>query len=122
MSFQVHLAQVIDGVEGSLSCLVMSQDGLVVDAFHHPQPDIALDTNTLGIEYTPIFQQLFAIHQQTQTGNLQEIAVWTDRIVAIYRFLSPEYFLLLTMSPQGNFGKGRYLLRLAASRLQQELF
>lgn len=122
MSFQAYLAQVVDQVEGGLSCLVMGNDGLVVEAYHHPSPEISLDSSMLGIEYTAILQQLFDIHHQTQTGTVQEMTVRTERMIAIYRFLSPDYFLLLTLSPDGNLGKGRYLLRLAASHLQQELF
>ncbi len=121
MSFQVHLARVVDGAEGSLSCLLMGQDGIPVDSFDNPAPPFAFDSTTLGIEYTAIFLQLNQIHENTETGTVHELMVNSDQVVALFHFLSPEYFLLLTLAPEGNVGKGRYLLRVAASALQQEL-
>jgi hypothetical protein len=35
--------------------------------------------------------------------------------------LSETYFLALTMKPDGNYGKGRFLMRTAAPKLLAEL-
>ena len=37
------------------------------------------------------------------------------------RVVSPEYFVAVALSPEGNLGKARFLLRLAAPRLAKEL-
>jgi hypothetical protein len=37
------------------------------------------------------------------------------------RMVSPEYFLVLALKPEGNYGKGRYVLRLTAPKLLSEL-
>jgi hypothetical protein len=39
----------------------------------------------------------------------------------LIRVVSPEYFVALAIRPDGNFGKGRYLLRLVAPKLQAEI-
>ena len=42
------------------------------------------------------------------------------RRATIIRLLGDTYFLALTMTPGGNFGKGRYLMRTAAPKLMAE--
>jgi hypothetical protein len=39
----------------------------------------------------------------------------------VIRLLSHDYFLALALAPEGNYGKGRYLMRVVAPKLQQEL-
>ena len=121
MSITERLAQVVNGAEGSLSCMLMGQDGLPVDSYNNPTPPFAFDSQTLGVEYTAVFIQLNQIHESTQVGAAHEMMVKLERVTVLFHLLSPEYFLLLTLSPEGNVGKGRYLLRVAASALREEL-
>jgi len=37
------------------------------------------------------------------------------------RLVSPDYFLVLALGSSGNYGKGRYALRIAAPRVNAEL-
>ena len=37
------------------------------------------------------------------------------------RLLTPEYFLVLALKADGNYGKERYALRLAAPKVKAEL-
>lgn len=39
----------------------------------------------------------------------------------IVRVVTPEYFVALALRPEGNFGKGRYLMRVVTPKLQAEL-
>jgi len=39
----------------------------------------------------------------------------------LMRLVSPEYFLVLAMKPEGNYGKGRYVLRITAPKVKAEL-
>ena len=56
-----------------------------------------------------------------EAGSANEIAVGTDKLITVIRLLGDTYFLALAMSPGGNFGKGRYLMRVTAPKLQTEL-
>ena len=42
-------------------------------------------------------------------------------MITLIRMLSDTYFLALALAPDGNFGKGRYLMRTAAPKLLAEL-
>ncbi|MGC4063540.1 MAG: hypothetical protein QM784_02605 [Polyangiaceae bacterium] len=42
-------------------------------------------------------------------------------MVTLIRVINDSYFLALSLSPDGNFGKGRYLLRITAPKVAEEL-
>ncbi len=121
MSFEKHLSLVVNGAEGSLTCLLMGQDGIPVESYDHPSASLPFDSNTFATEYTGLFHQISTINQLTSAGSARELMVASENVVALFHFVSPEYFLLLTLAPNGNIGKARYLLRLSASQLLREL-
>lgn len=59
--------------------------------------------------------------EMLEAGATREVAFKSDRIVTLIRVLNDNYFMALTLQPDGNFGKGRFLLRLAAPKLIEEL-
>jgi hypothetical protein len=42
-------------------------------------------------------------------------------MVTLVRVINQTYFVAMTLTPNGNLGKGRYLLRLMAPGLAKEL-
>jgi hypothetical protein len=54
-------------------------------------------------------------------GGLEELSVKAQRLVLVCRMLSPQYFVAIAMAPEGNFGKARYLARLATPALVAQL-
>ena len=53
--------------------------------------------------------------------QISEVSINSERVVTLMRMITPEYFIVLAMRPEGNYGKGRYLMRVVAPKLQQEL-
>jgi hypothetical protein len=49
------------------------------------------------------------------------VSVKTERLTTVVRLLSEEYFVALTLEPGGNIGKARYLLRVSAPKLIENL-
>jgi hypothetical protein len=39
----------------------------------------------------------------------------------VVRIVSPEYFMVVALTQEGNVGKARYLLRVTAPKLKAEL-
>jgi hypothetical protein len=39
----------------------------------------------------------------------------------VARIVSPEYFMVVALTPEGNIGKARFLLRVTAPKLRAEL-
>ena len=42
-------------------------------------------------------------------------------MVTLIRVINDSYFVAMTLVPDGNFGKGRFMLRLLAPQLKTEL-
>jgi hypothetical protein len=49
------------------------------------------------------------------------VSIRTDKIVAVARPLTPDYFVLLAVSPDGNIGRARYELRVTGAKLAAQL-
>ena len=44
-------------------------------------------------------------------GSAREVAVQAENMTTVIRLLNDEYFVAMALSPTGNVGKARYLLR-----------
>jgi predicted regulator of Ras-like GTPase activity (Roadblock/LC7/MglB family) len=50
-------------------------------------------------------------------GELEEVTIRSRNLTFIIRVLNEDYFLGIALAPEGNFGKGRFLMRMAAPEL-----
>jgi hypothetical protein len=50
-----------------------------------------------------------------------ELSVQSERLLVVARLVSPEYFMVVALKPDGNFGKARFMLRVTAPKLLAEL-
>ena len=120
MSFRTHLEQVLNQVEGSVVCSVMGFDGMAIDTQQVQELD-GLDLPAMLIEYGSILSKLKDAAASLQAGDISEISINTERLITIARMLTPEYYLVLAITPEGNYGKGRYVLRITAPKVKAEL-
>ncbi len=119
MSFRAHLEQIVNQVEGAVACSVMGFDGIAVDTHTAQEPGV--DFSSMLIEYGHIFSKLKEAAVALEAGTISEVVVNTEKLSTIARLLTPEYFLVLALRPDGNFGKGRYALRITAPQVKAEL-
>ena len=119
MLFQESLQRIVDNVEGGLAGLLMGFDGIAVESYTRDPK--SMDIQTVGMEFSFILGQVRKAAEALEIGGIQEIAIRCDRLSIILRVLNKDYFLALALGESGNFGKGRYLLRVTAPRLQAEL-
>lgn len=124
MSFLTHLEAVVRQVDGAIACSVMGFDGIAVET--HQSPALAahaedVDLQTAWVEYANVLSQLKNQAESMRTGGVAELSVNTEKLITVMRLVTPEYFVVLGLKPTGNFGKGRYMLRLAAPRLKADL-
>jgi predicted regulator of Ras-like GTPase activity (Roadblock/LC7/MglB family) len=120
MSFKAHLESVVSQVDGALSCSVMGFDGIAVESHQVPGTDELELTNTL-VEFTNVLSQLKGAAELLKTGGVQEVSINTEKVLTLMRLITPEYFIVLALKPEGNYGKGRYVLRITAPKLRAEL-
>jgi len=118
VAFRERLEEVCQ-VEGAVLACVMGFDGIAVDTLA-PKAE-GLDTDTLLVEYSALFDQVRRAAGSLGSGALEEMTLRTEKLVALLRPIDENYFLFLALEPDGNFGKGRYLLRVTAPKLLEEL-
>jgi predicted regulator of Ras-like GTPase activity (Roadblock/LC7/MglB family) len=117
-------AEILQGVlsqtPGAVAVTVMGFDGIPIDTQEHPG-DPALQHQTAIVELGPLATQLQRISESMGTGEVKELSVQTGGLTTVVRWLTEEYFIALSLTPDGNVGKGRYLMRVAQPKLQKEL-
>jgi predicted regulator of Ras-like GTPase activity (Roadblock/LC7/MglB family) len=119
MGFREHLQDVCNGVDGAVACSLMGVDGIEVDT--HLAGGSDLDVKSLLVEYTGVLRSARDAAEAHQAGGVSEFSVSTDRLTAVARLISPEYFMVVALRPEGNAGKARFLLRLTAPKVVSEL-
>jgi predicted regulator of Ras-like GTPase activity (Roadblock/LC7/MglB family) len=125
MSFREHLAEVCESVEGALACTLMGVDGIEVDTHLQPQPGQQgggdLDMKSLLVEYSGVFRSAREAAEAHEAGGVAEVSISTDKVLTVARLVTPEYFMVVALSPDGNLGKARFKLRVTAPLLRSEL-
>jgi len=118
MSFVESLRRVTNNLKDSKGIALVGMDGIVVEE-HKKDPN--LDFQSLGAEYSSVMREVQRVNSSLQVGDLKEVSVLTDKVIVISRQLSKEYFLVLVVEPEGNLGKGRFLIRREIATLEKEL-
>jgi predicted regulator of Ras-like GTPase activity (Roadblock/LC7/MglB family) len=117
--FKEALRDVVEGTEGGIAGLLMGFDGIPVESYTKAAVDV--DIQTVGSELSVVLKDVRRAVEHLQAGTTREIAIQAEKVTTLVRLLNAEYFIALTMAPNGNFGKGRFLLRLAAPKLLSNL-
>ncbi len=113
--FAETLKKVVDNVDGGIAAVIMGLDGIPVETYVRQQDRV--DINTVAMEFSFILTQVRKAGDQLAVGSLEEMVVRAQRLLLICRMISPQYFIAIAIAPEGNFGKARYLCRLATPSL-----
>lgn len=117
--FRQELERLVASCEGGVGAVLMGFDGIAVDV--HVKPGAGVDVNTVTMELSYVLTQVRKAIDSLALGGLQELTVRAESLTIVMRVLTSEYFVGLVLLPDGNLGRGRYLLRVAAPRIQAEL-
>jgi predicted regulator of Ras-like GTPase activity (Roadblock/LC7/MglB family) len=115
LSFADTLRKVVDNVDGGIAAIVMGLDGIPVDQYVRTKD--RLDVQTVAMEFSFIIGQVRKAGESLQVGGLEEFSVRANRLLLVCRMLTQSYFVAVAMAPEGNFGKCRYLVRVASPAL-----
>ena len=119
MSFREHLQDVCTSVDGAVACSLMGVDGIEVDTLVAGAAE--LDLKSILVEYSGVFRSARDAADVHQAGGISEVSINTDKLVTVARLVSPDYFMVVALTPEGNYGKARYLLRITAPKVRAEL-
>jgi predicted regulator of Ras-like GTPase activity (Roadblock/LC7/MglB family) len=71
-------------------------------------------------EFTSLLRSAQRAGKDTGLGHLRELVITLDDAVILMRLLGREYFVVLAISPEGNFGRARFELRKAELQMASE--
>ena len=120
-------AQLLDSVllhtPGALSITLMGFDGIAIETREAQSGEGGGSSawQAAAVELSHLTGQLRTISEGMGTGGVDELTVNTDGLTTVIRPLTDDYLVALSMAPGALFGKGRYLMRVVAPKLQKEL-
>jgi len=117
MPFSDIMKKVVNGTEGALGALIVGLDGIPVEEYSVSKE---MDIQAMTVEYSALLKEIEKGSQMAQMGSTKEVTVIADKAMIMLRRLNEEYFFVLIIKPDGNFGKGRFLLRMSAPELLKE--
>jgi predicted regulator of Ras-like GTPase activity (Roadblock/LC7/MglB family) len=120
MGFREDLEGICGRVDGALAATLMGFDGIAIETAEMKAAD-GVELQSLLVEYSGILSQVRQAAESLRMGKASEVSIRTDKLVAVARPLTPDYFILLALSPDGNVGRARYELRIAGPKLAAQL-
>lgn len=119
MPFREALKGIVESVEGGLGAVIMGYDGIAIEQYL--RDDTGMDLNLMAVEYATVIKEVKRTVEVLDTGEMEEVSVNTGQTRIIVRAINDDLFLVLTLHRDGNYGKGRYLLRRAAPEFRASL-
>ena len=116
--FREELKSLTARVPGAKSALIMGMDGISVDQH---AVDKSLNLEALSAEYLSMVKKAAETNRELGIGPLVELSLFTESVVAVLLAVTEEYFLVLAVPPNGNYGRARYEVRKSALLLAKEL-
>lgn len=117
--FKELLENIVNSCSGGVGAVLMGYDGISIEQYS--MDENPLDLNLVGIEYSNITKEIRNAAEILKIGQLQEVAIKTERFYVIIHDLSAEYFVALIIKRSGNYGQGRYLLLRESANLREAL-
>jgi predicted regulator of Ras-like GTPase activity (Roadblock/LC7/MglB family) len=112
------LRGVVEKVGGGVGAVIMGYDGIPIDEYIKSG---VLDVQLMAVEYANVLKEVKRTIDVLKTGEMEEIIITTGLSKVIIRAISDDFFVMLALNSDGNYGKGRYLLKRDAPKLREEL-
>ncbi|MEO8216582.1 MAG: hypothetical protein ABI718_05825 [Acidobacteriota bacterium] len=104
-------------MDGAVAVSLVGLDGIAVESIG--EGDVPLDT--LSAEYGSFIKSIQLSNTELRTGAVQQLALVTDRYITFMSSVTGDYFILLVMGADGNYGRARFELMKARHALRAEL-
>ena len=115
MTFEESMKELLESCPGARGAAIVDPDGIPVVV---STEDASLEA--LGAELATILHDLAVAARELQHGQLEQCSVFAEDAVIILTTIAAGYFLVLVVGRDGLAGKGRFLSRLASTRLYSE--
>jgi len=117
--FKSILREVVENTDGAVAAILMGFDGITVDSYSSEAGGV--DMEIVGGEYSQVLRQIKQAAELLEMGAAREVAIQAENMTTVMRLINEEYFVAVALQPTGNFGKARFLLRMQAGKLLDNL-
>ena len=115
--FKEVLAGLRERVEGALAASLIGLDGIAVETVGSSEVPLEI----LGAEFGGFIKSIRHTNTELNTGEVRQFSLITERYITFLSEVTPEYYILLVLEPDGNYGRARFELSKAKSLLRDEL-
>src|SRR6266498_1009693 len=77
--------------------------------------------DVMGAEFGGFVKSVRFSNTDLHTGDVLQFALVTEKYITFLSAITPEYYVLLVMRPDGNYGRARLELAKAKHLLRDEL-
>ncbi len=114
--FKQILQGICDRVEGAVAVSLIGLDGIAIESIN--TDGVPLDV--LGAEFGGFIKSIRP-NAELNTGEVLQFALVAEKYITFLSAVTQEYFVLLVMRPEGNYGRARFELAKAKHLLRDEL-
>ena len=115
--FRQALATIRDHVDGTLAVSLIDLDGIPIESIN----DNSVPLDILGAEFGGFIKSIKQANTELNTGEVTQFSLVTEKYVTFLSAVTTEYFILLVLKPDGNYGRARFELARAKNVLRDEL-
>ena len=115
--FKDVLRGIRDKVDGALAVSLIGLDGIAIESVN----DGRVPLDVLGAEFGGFIKSIRLSNTELNTGAVEQFSLVTEKYVTFLSAVTDEYFVLLVMGPDGNYGRARFELARAKHVLRDEL-
>jgi len=117
VSFRDVLQGIRDRVDGTLAVSLIGLDGISVEKLNGD--NVPLDV--MGAEFGSFIKSVRLSNTELNTGQILQFSLVTEKYIAFVSEVTSEYYVLLVLKPDGNYGRARFELTRAKQLLRDEL-
>ncbi len=117
MNFIEILRDIVDKVDGAVSAMIIAADGIPVQEY---VAERLIDLTGLGAEASAMIRDVALAAENLGLGEAREFSIISDLCGIIMRKINEEYYIALIIRPDGNYGKGRFVLKTVVPKIEGE--
>ena len=118
MQFKETLKEIVENVGGGIGAVIMGYDGIAIEEYIL---EGIFDVQIVAVEYVNIMKEVKRTLEVLKSGEMEEIMITTGQSRIIIRSICDDFFILLALDENGNYGKGRFLLKREIPKLRDDL-
>jgi predicted regulator of Ras-like GTPase activity (Roadblock/LC7/MglB family) len=115
--FKRVLAAIRDHVDGTLAVSLIGLDGIAIEKIN----DGKVPLDVLGAEFGSFIKNIRLSNTELNTGEVLQFSLVTEKYITFLSAVTSEYFILLVLRPDGNYGRARFELARSKQLLRDEL-